>query len=207
MRRVLPVFPALLIMLVASLGLGVVAHASPARPAALAGLFSPPEEQLGDDEEELEEIEWEDEEEGEGEEDEWEEWEEGEEPPVECLLRSASGRAVVPDEQDKLLLTIRYSAFARTEAAVDYRLRGAKGSLHLPQSRQRLGERGVIRIAEPLSQNEAARARAARDFTVQIRIAGTPKECLPLSIRRLTIKRSVHDQLVWRQAGSVFGGE
>lgn len=205
MRRILPVFPALLILLVASLGLGVAAHASPARPASLVDLLSPPEEQLGEDEEELEEIEWEEEEESE--EDEWEEWEEGEEPPVECLLRTASGRAVVPDEQDKLLLTIRYSAFEPTEATIDYRLRGAKGSLRLPQSRQRLGERGVLRIAEPLSPNEAERARAARDFTVQIRIAGTPKECLPLSVRRLTIKRSVHGQHVWRQSGSVFGGE
>jgi hypothetical protein len=157
---------------------------------------------IGADEEEFEEGEWEEDEGG----DEWEEFEAGEEPPVECLLRSASARAVVPANEDTLRLTIRYTTFEPTEATIDYRMRGGRGSLHLPQARQRLGEQGTVRVTEPLSEAQAERARAAHDFAIQFRIADAPRECQALFTRYLTAKRPVHNQVVFRQSGSIFGG-
>jgi hypothetical protein len=205
------IFSPLLVLLAASLVLAGSAHAV-VIDAGVPGVPTvnlPEETELigAEEEDEWEEVDGEWDDEDEWEDDEWEEWEAGEEPPVECLLRSASAKATVPAKQDRLLLTISYSTYERTEATIDYRLRGAKGSLHLPQARQRLGERGVLHVTEPLSESEAERARAAKDFTVQIRIAGTPSECRSISIRRLTIKRSAHNQLTWRQSGSIFGGD
>jgi hypothetical protein len=198
----------LLLLLVASLGLAVAARGdviSPNVPGAPTVSVPLETELIGADEEEVGEGEWEeieDEEEG----DEWEEFEAGEEPPVECLLRSASAKAVVPAGDDKLRLTIRYTTFEPTEATIDYRLRGGKGSLHLPQVRQRLGEQGTVRVTEPLSETQAERARAAHDFAIQFRIADAPRECRPLFIRHLTAKRPARHQVVFRQDGSIFGG-
>jgi hypothetical protein len=197
----------LLLLLIASLGLAVAARGDVVRPnvPGVPAVTVPLEtDLLGDDEEEGEEVEWED---GEEEGDEWEEFEAGEEPPVECLLRSASAKAIVPANQDKLRLTISYTTFEPTEATIDYRLRGGKGSLHLPQVSQRLGEQGTVRITEPLSEAQANRARAARDFSIQFRIADAPRECQSLFIRHLTVKRPVHDQVVFKQDGSIFGGD
>lgn len=201
--------PALLILLIASLGLSAIAQASSARPAGLTDLLLPPETRLDEDEEEeveVEEIEWEDEEEGE-EEDEWEEWEEGEEPPAECLLRTASARAIVPTDENQVQLTIRYTTFEATEGAIDYRLRGSKGGLRLPKARQRLNRHGVLRLTEALNEGEAERARAADDFTVRLRLPKAPSECKPVLTRHLTIKRAVNDRLVFRQSDSIFGSE
>jgi hypothetical protein len=198
----------LLLLLVASLGLAVAARADVIKPnvPGVPAVTVPLETDLiGADEEEVEEGEWDEEDEEES--DEWEEWEVGEEPPAECLLRSASARAIVSATQDKLQLTIRYSTFEPTEGTVDYRLRGPKGSLRLPQARQRLGEHGVLRITEPLTAAEAERARAAHDFTVKFRIPDTPSECKAVFTRHLTIKRAVHNQLIWRQSDSIFGGD
>jgi hypothetical protein len=198
----------LLLLLIASLGLSAAAQASSARPVGLTDLLLPPETRLADDEEEVEveEVEWEDEEEGE-EEDEWEEWEEGEEPPAECLLRTASARAVVPTDENQVRLTIRYTTFETTEGAVDYSLRGSKGALRLPKVRQRLSRHGVLRLTEPLTEGEAERARAASDFTVRLRLPGAPSECKPVLTRHLTIKRAVNDRIVFRQSDSIFGTE
>jgi hypothetical protein len=198
----------LLLLLIASLGLAVAAHGDVVRPnvPGVPAVSVPLEtDLLGDDEEEGEEVEWEDGDEEEG--DEWEEFEAGDEPPVACLLRSASAKAVVPANQDKLRLTISYTTFEPAEATIDYRLHGSKGSLHLPQVRQRLGKQGTVGVIEPLSEAQAGRARAANDFSIQFRIAEAPRECQPLFIRHLTVKRPVHDQVVFRQHGSIFGGD
>ena len=201
-------FPSLLLLLAASLFLANAAHAATIRPnvPGVPAVTVPLETELIGEDEEGEDGEWEEGEEDEEEGDEWEEFEAGEEPPVECLLRSASAKAVVPAGEDKLRLTIRYTTFEPTEVTIDYKLRGGKGSLHLPQVRQRLGEQGPVRVTEPLGEAQAERARAAHDFAIQFRIADAPRECRPLFIRHLTAKRPLHDQVVFRQDGSIFGG-
>lgn len=203
MRKTL-VVPLLLLLLI-SLSLAGAAHAS---AAALDGLgpfvrdlpLDP--ELLGDDEEEIEEVEWEEDEEEE--EDEWEEWEEGAEPPTECILRSAAAKAVL-NGQGKLRLTIRYTTFEATEAKLVSRLQGGKGSLRLPEKPAHLGERGVLRLTEALSETEAERARSAHDFSLQIRIPAAPRECRPLFARQMTAKSGGHGTVTWRQSGSIYG--
>lgn len=203
MRKTLVV--PLLLLLLTSLSLAGAAHAS---AAALDGLgpfvrdlpLDP--ELLGDEEEEIEEVEWDEDEEEE--EDEGEEWEEGAEPPTECILRSAAARAVL-NGQGKLRLTIRYTTFEAADAKVVSRLQGSKGSLRLPEKPTHLGERGVLRLTEALSEAEAERARSAHDFSLQIRIPAAPRECRPLFARQMTAKPGSHGTVTWRQSGSIYG--
>ena len=191
MRKIAP----LLLLLFTSLALAGAAQASAATPVGLGPVAFelPLDPDLLDGGEEEEE-------------DEWEEWEEGEEPPFECLLRSATAKAAL-NGQGKLRLTVRYTTFEATEAKVVSRLRGGKGSLRLPEKPAHLGERGVLRLTETLDEGEAERARAAHDFTVQIRIPAAPRECRPLFARNLTAKPGGQENVTWRQSGSIFGSD
>lgn len=204
MRKIAP----LLLLLLTSLALAGAAQASAATPVGLGPvafeLPLDPDLLDGGEEEDVEEIEWEEGEEEE--EDEWEEWEEGEEPPFECLLRSATAKAAL-NGQGKLRLTVRYTTFEATDAKIVARLRGGKGSLRLPEKPAHLGERGVLRLTETLSEAEAERAQAAHDFILQIRIPAAPRECRPLFARNLTAKSGGHENVTWRQSGSIFGGD
>jgi hypothetical protein len=201
-------FTPLLLLLAASLLLANVAHAAPIDPSVpgVPAVTVPLEtELLGDEEEEVEEGEWEDDDEGE--EDEWEEWEPGEEPPVECLLRSASAKATVAAKEGKLRLTIRYTSFEPTATTVNTWLQGGKGAVRLPLTPAHLGESGTLRLTHALTAAEAERASAAREFTVHLRIPAAPRECRPLFTRHLTLKHAGHAQSLWQQSGSIFGGD
>ena len=50
-----------------------------------------------------------------------------------------------------------------------------------------------------------ARVRAARRFTVEPRHPRGPDFCRRYDTRHLTIKRTVHSQVVWFQSDSIFG--
>jgi hypothetical protein len=162
---------------------------------------------IGDDDEEVEDDEWEEEEEDEEEGDEWEEWEAGQEPPVECLLRSASAKATVPIKDGKLRLTIRYTTFEPTTTTVNAWLQGGKGSVRLPPTPAHLGENGTLHLTQTLTAAEAERASTARDFTVHLRIPAAPRECRPLFTRHLKLKHTGGSQSLWQQSDSIFGSD
>jgi hypothetical protein len=126
-------------------------------------------------------------------------------PPEECLLRSARARVFTYAAQDRVRLVIRYTAFSPTDVTVGHRLSGARGRLKLRTVRRHFAERGLFRLDERLSEAEMEKVRAARRFTVTMRIAETPRYCLAFEVRHLTIRRAVHDLLVWFQSDSIFG--
>lgn len=126
-------------------------------------------------------------------------------PPEDCLLRTARARVFTYVGHDKVRLVIRYTSLALAEVAVEYRLKGSKGSLQLGEVKQRFGKRGLFRTTESLSEPQMAKVRAAKGFAVQLRIPAAPSFCNHYYDRHLTIKRTVHSQVVWFQSDSVFG--
>jgi hypothetical protein len=126
-------------------------------------------------------------------------------PPEECLLRSARARVFAYATQDRIRLVIRYTSFSPAEVTVDYRLSGARGALRLRPAKRRFAERGFFRLDERLSEAEMVKVHAARRFTVVMHVAATPRYCRQYDTRHLTIRRSVHSQVVWFQSDSIFG--
>jgi hypothetical protein len=102
----------------------------------------------------------------------------------ECLLEGANASVVTAPGGGVVRLTIRYRTFEPTAVAVDARLRGGKGGLHLGSERARFGRRGVYRDSFELGAKQIGKARAAREFDVDLRAVGAPAACeLRLSTR------------------------
>lgn len=127
-------------------------------------------------------------------------------PPEECLLRSARARVFTFTAHDKIRLVIRYTSFAPADVVVSYRLSGGKGSLSLGEARDHFSKKGLFRITEKLSKAQGAKVRAARRFTVSLDIPAAPDFCHRYDTRHLTIRRTIHSQVVWFQSDSIFGG-
>jgi hypothetical protein len=126
-------------------------------------------------------------------------------PPEECLLRSARARVLTYTAHDKVRLVIRYTSFAPADVLVGYRLAGSGGSLGLGSARAHFAKGGIYRATERLSETQAAKVRAAKRFTVTLDILGAPAYCHRFETRHLTIRKTVHNQVVWFQEGSIFG--
>jgi hypothetical protein len=126
-------------------------------------------------------------------------------PPDECLLRSARARVLTYAAHDRIRLVIRYTSFASADVLVAYHLTGGKGPLGLGSARAHFSKQGIYRATERLSEAQAAKVRAARRFTVTFDIPGTPGYCHRFQTRHLTIRKTIHNQVVWFQEGSIFG--
>jgi hypothetical protein len=148
---------------------------------------------------------FEDEEEGEEEECLEGEGEDGGVPPEECLLRTARARLFVYSAQNRVRLVIRYTAFSPADVYVDYRLSGGKGPLKLGTAHQRFAKSGLLRVNERLSDGEMDKVRAAKRFTVVTNVPEAPRYCRRYDTRHLTIRRTIHSQVVWFQSDSIFG--
>ena len=105
-----------------------------------------------------------------------------------CLLQSAKARVFAAPGADQVRLVISYTALAPVDARIELRRGGERGPL-LAEATQHLTEHGTLRLAEPLGEGEAARARVARRFTVELEIAGEPGGCHRYAIRNLKPKR------------------
>jgi hypothetical protein len=130
---------------------------------------------------------------------------EGGQPPEECLLRSARARLVSSAAQNRVKLAVNYTAFAPTDAYIDYELIGGRGTLESPAAHQRLAEKGTFTLSRRLDGAEMEKARAARRVTVFLDVPSAPPNCRPFEIRHLTTRRSLHSQVVWLQPGTIFG--
>jgi len=126
-------------------------------------------------------------------------------PPDECLLRTARARLFAYTSRNKVRLVIRYTSLAPAEVSVDYWLKGRKGPLTLGQAKQRFAKKGVFRLTEKLTEAEAEKVRGAKGFMVDLNLPVAPRYCKRFYTRRLTIKRTVHSQVVWFQSDSIFG--
>lgn len=95
----------------------------------------------------------------------------------ECVLKDASVAVAASPGSDTVRLTIRYTAYKPSAVAVDSRLRGNKGGLHLGTSRARFRQAGVFHDSFGLSKKEMARALAAREYAIELRPVNTPPSC------------------------------
>jgi len=167
--------------------------------AAAVGAQAPIVSPLEDDEFEAEE---ESEEEGDEEvEDEEEDEEVGSVGPLllppECLLHTAEAQVAASASHGTVRLTIHYTSYAPSDIAVDYWLKGGKGSLQLGETKRHFGRQGVFRAEEHLSDRAMSKVLAARVFTVQLGIGGAPSFCDRYSTQRLTTKHAASGHATW----------
>lgn len=95
----------------------------------------------------------------------------------ECVVEDATAKLTAKPGSGSFALTIRYRATAPTAVAIDARLRGGKGGVHLGASRTRFGRAGTFRDSFSLSEKKMERALAAREFLIEVRAVNSPRYC------------------------------
>ena len=127
-------------------------------------------------------------------------------PPEECLLRTARARLFTYSAQNRIRLVIRYTAFAPADVyrrlPAERRQGIAEAGHRAPALRQ---ERPAPRQPSSLGEGEMDKVRAAKRFTVAMNVPAAPRYCHRYDTRHLTIRRTVHNQVVWFQSDSIFG--
>jgi hypothetical protein len=111
----------------------------------------------------------------------------------ECVIEDATAAVAANPGNDTVRLTIRYRAFSPTAVAIDARLRGSKGGLHLGADRARFRRAGVFHDSFGLSQKEMVRALSAREFAIELHAVNTPPYCRI----QLTAHRGASRKLLW----------
>jgi hypothetical protein len=120
--------------------------------------------------------------------------EEGEAAEAErCVIEDATAEVAANPGNDTVRLTIHYRTFAPIAVAIDSKLRGAKGGLHLGASHSRFRRAGVFRDSFGLSKKEMAKALAAREFAIDLHAVNTPGYCR----MQLTAHRGGTRRLLW----------
>lgn len=94
-----------------------------------------------------------------------------------CVLEDATASVAASPGNGTVRLTIRYRAFTPAAVAINARLRGAKGGLHLGASHAHFRRSGVFHDSFGLSKKEMAKALAAREFAIDLRAVNTPASC------------------------------
>lgn len=117
--------------------------------------------------------------------------------PPECLLHTAEAHVEASAAHGLVRLTIRYTSYTPTNVAVDYWLKGSKGSLQLGETKRRFGRQGVFREDAYISDRAMAKVLAARAFVVQLGISGAPSFCDRYSTQRLTAKHASGGHATW----------
>lgn len=110
-----------------------------------------------------------------------------------CVIEDATAALTANPGNGTVRLTIRYRAFAPTAVAIDARLRGTKGGLHLGADRTRFRRAGVFHDSFGLSKKEMVRALAAREFAIELHAVNTPPNCR----MHLTAHRGAGRKLLW----------
>lgn len=189
------------ILLLVLLLISLFAVAGPARALSVPSVPSIPSGEEAEESEEVEEAE------GEGEESEicvadpeegesCEEAEKAVEEEVEaeeCVIKDATAKVAASPGNDTVRLTIHYKAFEPAAVAIDARLRGSKGGLHLGADHARFRRTGVFHDSFGLSKKEMVRALAAREFAIELHAVNTPSYCR----MQLTAHRGGSRTLLW----------
>lgn len=163
----------------------------PDLPLVPALLVTEEEEEAGEEEAEAEAAEAEEESED-------EEGGAGAEGRDECVLRSARATAIAVEPQSRLRLRVNYKASKPAAVILGYSLHGGKGALQLKPKRLAIGRGGVLGETESLSAAELAKALAAQEVTVRIRVLGEASGCGPGLSLRLHDRRQAARTVTWR---------
>jgi hypothetical protein len=124
----------------------------------------------------------------------------GPEAPAECVLSSAQATAFAAANHDRIRLQISYKATVPTAVTVDYGLHGSKGALFLGSEKRRVGKKGVLRLTKNLTEPQMAKALAAKEFTVRLRVPEAPRYCASLFDRELDVRQAIPSGLAWEQS-------
>jgi hypothetical protein len=95
----------------------------------------------------------------------------------ECVLEDATARVSANPGNDTVALAIRYQAGAPASVALDARLRGNKGSVHLGADHARFRRGGTFRETFLLGERRMDRVLAAREFELELQAVNTPRYC------------------------------
>jgi hypothetical protein len=110
----------------------------------------------------------------------------------ECVLEDATAKVSANPGKGSVELRIRYRASSPVAVAIDSRLRGGKGSVHLGSSHTRFRRAGTFRDTFVLGEKRMERVLAAREFEVELHAVNTPPYCqLDLSGALPRAKRSL----------------
>jgi hypothetical protein len=104
----------------------------------------------------------------------------------ECAIEDAIARVSANPGNDSVALTIRYEAIAPASVAIDARLHGNKGSIHLGASRTHFRRSGTFRNIFVLGEKRMERVLAAREFEIELKAVDTPRYC------RLELNGALH---------------
>lgn len=94
-----------------------------------------------------------------------------------CVLEDATATVAANRSNGTVRLTIRYKTYRPSAVAIDTRLRGSKGGLHVGAGHTRFRRAGVFHDSFGLNEKEMARAVAAREFAIELRAVNTPASC------------------------------
>jgi hypothetical protein len=111
----------------------------------------------------------------------------------ECVIEDAAATVAANPGNDTVRLAIHYKAFEPAAVAIDARLHGSKGGLHLGADRARFRRAGVFHDSFGLSKKEMVRALAAREFAIELHAVNTPASCR----MELTAHRGGGRKLLW----------
>jgi hypothetical protein len=100
-----------------------------------------------------------------------------EEEAEKCILEDATA-ALAPRPGNRTVeLIIHYKAAAPASIAIDARLRGSRGGVHLGAEHTHFRRAGVYRDGFVLGDKQMERALRAREFTVELQAVNTPRYC------------------------------
>jgi hypothetical protein len=94
-----------------------------------------------------------------------------------CILEDATAKLAARPGSHTVQLIIRYSAAAPASVAIDARLRGSRGGLHLGSEHTHFRRAGVYRDDFVLSEKQMQRALGARQFAIELQAVKTPRYC------------------------------
>jgi hypothetical protein len=94
-----------------------------------------------------------------------------------CILEDATAKLAARPGNHTVELIVRYSAAAPASVAIDARLRGPHGGLHLGSEHTHFRRSGVYRDEFVLGEKQMERALGAREFAVELQAVNTPRYC------------------------------
>jgi hypothetical protein len=94
-----------------------------------------------------------------------------------CVLEDATAKVSANPGNDSVALVVRYEANTPATVAIDSRLRGNKGAVHLGADHARFRRSGTFRDTFVLGEKRMERVLAAREFELELQAVNTPRYC------------------------------
>lgn len=95
----------------------------------------------------------------------------------ECVVEDATAKVAANPGKGSVSLSVRYRAYSPASVAIDARLLGGKGGVHLGASHARFRRSGTFRDTFVVGEKRMERVLAAREFEVELQAVNTPRYC------------------------------